>query len=82
MTTARYSKRARLLASAALLGATAFGPGQIAPAHAQVRAELEEITVVARKREENLQAVPEVINAFTEKTMERLQIRELRDVAM
>ncbi len=82
MTTAGCSTRARLLAGAALLGATAFGPGQIAPAQAQVRAELEEITVVARKREENLQAVPEVINAFTEKTMERLQIRELRDVAM
>jgi iron complex outermembrane receptor protein len=42
---------------------------------------LEEIVVSARKREENLQNVPISVSAFTDKTMERLQMRELRDVA-
>jgi iron complex outermembrane receptor protein len=74
--------RSGLLAIATAVAAAATGSAG-PEAHAQDRrATIEEIVVVARKREENLQTVPIVVSAFTENTMKRLQIRELRDVAM
>jgi outer membrane receptor protein involved in Fe transport len=43
-------------------------------------AELEEITVTARKREENLQDVPLSVTAIGAEQIERLGIRDLKDV--
>ena len=42
---------------------------------------LEEVTVTARRREENLQDVPLTVTAFTAKSIERLGIRNVQDVA-
>lgn len=62
--------------SAAMVAATiAMGAG--APAFAQI----EEIVVTTRKREENLQEVPIVITAFTASAIERKGIAGLEDVA-
>lgn len=46
-----------------------------------VCAQIEEITVTARKREENLQDVPIVVTAFTAAAIERKGIADLSDVA-
>ena len=43
--------------------------------------QLEEITVTARKREENLQDVPLTITAFTSEAIERSGIKTIEDVA-
>jgi len=43
---------------------------------------LEEITVTARKRSENLQDVPQSIDVFTSKDLENLQISRFEDYAM
>jgi iron complex outermembrane receptor protein len=40
-----------------------------------------DIIVTARRREESLQDVPLVVNAVTNRTLERLNIRDLRDVS-
>ena len=42
---------------------------------------LEEITVTARKREENLQDTPAVISAFTENMIESIGVSSMRDYA-
>lgn len=51
--------------------------GGVAPAFAQI----EEIVVTTRKREENLQEVPIVITAFTSEAIERKGITGLDDIA-
>lgn len=66
------------------LGALALGAPH---AHAQDASEaasagLEEIVVTARKREESLQSVPLVVEAFTAEEMEQRGIRALADVSM
>ena len=45
------------------------------------QAELEEIVVTTRKREENLQNVPISVTAFTADQIERARIRTLTDIA-
>ena len=47
---------------------------------AMAQAQLEEITVTARKTEENLQDVPLTITAFSADTIERSNIKNVRDV--
>jgi outer membrane receptor protein involved in Fe transport len=42
---------------------------------------LEEVTVTARKREENIQDIPQSILAFSQAEIERVGIRSLQDVA-
>ncbi|MDX2221606.1 MAG: Plug domain-containing protein, partial [Rhodospirillaceae bacterium] len=77
----RVTRGGRLRAGAAaaiLLGVTL---GE-APVLAQGAAMIEEIIVSARKREENLQTVPVVVSAFTEESLKRLQVRDLRDLGM
>ncbi|MBL8629454.1 MAG: TonB-dependent receptor [Rhodospirillaceae bacterium] len=44
-------------------------------------AQIEEIVVTTRKREENLQEVPIVIQAFTSEAIERKGIADLKDIA-
>jgi len=41
---------------------------------------IEEITVTARKKSENLQDVPISVNVITGETIDRLGIKDLRDV--
>lgn len=48
---------------------------------AVAQAQLEEITVTARKRTESLQEVPLTITAFTSETIQRQGIRSVQDVA-
>jgi iron complex outermembrane receptor protein len=63
---------ARVLVSAAVaaaLSGTAFA-----------QAQLEEVTVTARKTTENLQDVPLTITAFSSETIERANIRNIEDV--
>ena len=49
-------------------------------AMAQERAQLEEVVVTARKRAENLQDVPMSVTAISAEQLERLGIRDLKDV--
>ena len=47
--------------------------------NSQVGLVIEEITVTARKRAENLQEVPDSITAFSAETIERSGIEDIRD---
>lgn len=75
---ARATRKQRLkrglLASSTLL---AFAVTDIGTAFAQ----LDEITVTARKREESLQSVPVAVSAFNENQLDRYQIETMRDIA-
>jgi iron complex outermembrane receptor protein len=77
----RPGRRGLLLGAAVTLALSA------APAHAQDQTGqrsglmIEEITVTARKREENLQDVPLSITAFSRAQVERLNLSTLKDVA-
>ena len=66
-----------------LVGATAilFGPAQVNTAFGQ-EAQLEEIVVTARKREETIQDVPLAITAFTAEEIQKRNIQEMRDIAL
>ncbi len=70
-----------LAVAAALYGAAALH-GTAALAAAGASDALEEITVTARKRSENLQDVPQSIDVFTSKDLENLQISRFEDYAM
>jgi iron complex outermembrane receptor protein len=82
--TAHRGLKSRLLAATGL-GAWALtqlaAPAAAQPAPAAQVAALEEIVVTARKREENLQAVPLAITAFTAEAIEKQGVTRLRDVA-
>ena len=69
-----------LAIAAALYGAAAVygSPAQAATA---VSDSLEEITVTARKRTENLQDVPQSIDVFTSKDLQNLSITQFEDYA-
>ena len=67
-----------LIRSFALVTSTlVFGLPQYASA--QTGSVIEEITVTARKRAENLQDVPDSITAFSAATIERSGIEDIRD---
>jgi iron complex outermembrane recepter protein len=68
--------------AAALYGASAMHGAPALAAAAGAADALEEITVTARKRTENLQDVPQSINVFTSKDLENLQISRFEDYAM
>ena len=77
----------RLVKSARLLGGIAATTVLMAPAafvHAQTPqgTVLEEVTVNARRTEENLQKVPVAITALTAETLEKQDIRTFQDLAM
>jgi iron complex outermembrane receptor protein len=63
------TRQARLLAGALLI-----------PAAAPVWAQVEEITVSARRVDESLQTVPVSVSAFTEETIETARITNLNDL--
>jgi iron complex outermembrane receptor protein len=50
--------------------------------HAQAEGMLEEVTVTARKRAENLMEVPESLTAFSENMVEKANIDGLNDIGM
>ena len=66
-----------------LVAATAIlaGPAQVNIALGQ-EAQLEEIVVTARKREETIQDVPLAITAFTSEEIAKRNIQEMRDIAL
>ncbi len=65
----RTLKSALLLTTVLAMGAT------------EAMAQIEEIVVTTRKREENLQAVPITVTAFTAETIQRQGIRTINEVA-
>ena len=69
--------------AAALYGATAVHglPAAAASASTSPADSLQEITVTARKRTENLQDVPQSIDVFTSKDLENLSISQFEDYA-
>ena len=67
------------VATTIALTAPAFGQGNRAPAES---VGLEEITITARKVEENLMSVPIAITAFSEKDIESANIKQLNDVML
>jgi outer membrane receptor protein involved in Fe transport len=52
------------------------------PAAAQATNELEELVVTAQKREQNLQDVPIAVSAFSEATLDRVQIEDATDIQL
>ncbi len=77
--------RARLMfyaAGGALGAALAFGgPATAQPASGQTSAQIEEVVVTARKREENLQDVPVALTAFSAQTIEDARLDTIEDFA-
>jgi iron complex outermembrane recepter protein len=71
-----------LAVAAALYGAAAMHGSAALGAAAGASDALEEITVTARKRSENLQDVPQSIDVFTSKDLENLQISRFEDYAL
>ncbi len=72
--------KASRLVCASALGVSLLGVESyiVGSAHA---AQLEEILVVARKKEESLQDVPITIEAFDQVTLERLNINDVKDIS-
>jgi iron complex outermembrane receptor protein len=69
------------LASMVLMSATPLAQAQSTPpAGTRTEAQLEEIVVTARRREENLQNVPVAVTALSAETLERRQIRSTTDL--
>lgn len=66
-------------AHAARLAALATSLSLVPAAHAQVEAVLEEITVTAQKRSENVQDVPSAISVLPRGQLERLSLQQLSD---
>ena len=65
----------------AVAAAILFGPAQVNIAFGQ-EAQLEEIVVTARKREEALQDIPLAITAFTSEELQKRSIQNMRDIAL
>jgi iron complex outermembrane receptor protein len=70
-----------LLTTASILALSTSGAYAQQQAQAQSLA-LEEITVTARKVEENLMTVPVAVTAFSEKDIESINIKQLSDVML
>ncbi|MBL8631560.1 MAG: TonB-dependent receptor [Rhodospirillaceae bacterium] len=77
----RSSRLLGLLATASMYGLSAGGAYAQQQAQSQGLA-LEEITVTARKVEENLMTVPVAVTAFSEKDIEAINIKQLTDVML
>jgi len=74
---------ARTYLSRAITATLAFGALPIIPTLVMpaMSADLEEITVVAQRREENLQEVPIAISAMNSSAIEKADIHDLTDIA-
>jgi outer membrane receptor protein involved in Fe transport len=81
---ASWKRRRLFSAISASLAAGAAGTAvaqEQASGEAEAAGALEEVTVTARKREENIQDIPQSIQAFSQAEIERVGIRSLQDVA-
>ena len=78
---ARRSTLSLAVAAALYGGAAVYGAPAPAAAGAAASDSLEEITVTARKRTENLQDVPQSIDVFTARDLENLAISQFEDYA-
>lgn len=67
-------------ASSAALASPALAQPAAAPEATAPEAMLGEIVVTARRRSESLQEVPQVVNAVTSDTLQKLKIQDFRDV--
>ena len=85
--------RSRLMAATCLVSALAAGgnlaaasqaAAQAAPAPSQAAlqaAQLGEVIVTARKRQESILNVPVVVTALPQQTLERFQVQNMKDIA-
>jgi outer membrane receptor protein involved in Fe transport len=74
--------RHRILVGAAAIAATTLSMGATAATAASTESvTLEEVVVTARKQSENLQDVPLTVTALTAKSIEKLQIKSIFDLA-
>jgi iron complex outermembrane receptor protein len=81
MKTLKFSQRALALAITHIIALGGFSFGQIALAqNNESTAALDEVTVTARRKSENLQDVPDSVIAISAETIERANISAARDI--
>ena len=78
----RLTNLLRTTASAAVVGAVAFGFAGVASAQdaPQERATVDDIIVTAQKREQNLQDVPIVVTSLSQEVLEDAGVRDIKDL--
>ena len=77
----RLTNLLRTTASAAVVGAVAFGFAGVAQAQdGQVATTVDDIIVTAQKREQNLQDVPIVVTSLSEEILEDAGVRDIKDL--
>ncbi|GAA0868611.1 TonB-dependent receptor [Brevundimonas basaltis] len=78
----RLTNLLRTTASAAVVGAVAFGFAGAASAQdaPQERATVDDIIVTAQKREQNLQDVPIVVTSLSQEVLEDAGVRDIKDL--
>ncbi|HZW16328.1 MAG TPA: TonB-dependent receptor [Brevundimonas sp.] len=77
----RLTNLLRTTASAAVVGAVAFGFAGVAQAQeGQTATTVDDIIVTAQKREQNLQDVPIVVTSLSQETLEDAGVRDIKDL--
>jgi iron complex outermembrane receptor protein len=83
---ARAIKIAALLCGAAMPGATAAAPAEQPPPNQPTQQaqtpQLEQIIVTAKKRQQNVQTVPQTIDVVGGATLQRLNVHQFQDVQL
>ncbi|MBI2260169.1 MAG: TonB-dependent receptor [Caulobacterales bacterium] len=77
----RLTNLLRTTASAAVVGAVAFGFAGVAQAQdGQAATTVDDIIVTAQKREQNLQDVPIVVTSLSQETLQDAGVRDIKDL--
>lgn len=76
----RLNNILRTTASAAVVGAVAFGFAGVAAAQDQGPTTIDDIIVTAQKREQNLQDVPIVVTSLAAETLQDAGVRDIKDL--
>ncbi|MDY6924086.1 MAG: TonB-dependent receptor [Pseudomonadota bacterium] len=76
----RLTNLLRTTASAAVVGAVAFGFAGVASAQDGQATSIDDIIVTAQKREQNLQDVPIVVTTLSQETLEGAGVRDIKDL--
>ncbi|MBU2418224.1 MAG: TonB-dependent receptor plug domain-containing protein, partial [Alphaproteobacteria bacterium] len=76
----RLTNLLRTTASAAVVGAVAFGFAGAASAQDGQATSIDDIIVTAQKREQNLQDVPIVVTTLSQETLEGAGVRDIKDL--
>ncbi|CAN7300198.1 TonB-dependent receptor [Brevundimonas sp. LjRoot202] len=77
----RLTNLLRTTASAAVVGAVAFGFAGVAQAQeGQTATTVDDIIVTAQKREQNLQDVPIVVTSLSQETLQDAGVRDIKDL--